>query len=90
MATKEDVEKGLERVRSKFNDIKVTESLRRFNKNIQFNYPDINLSYVMKIHEGNVREITDGTILRPNVTVTLESTYCINFIVYDSKERSAI
>jgi len=73
MATKEEVKKGLERVAAKFDDPELKEEFKRFHKSVQFVYPDINLSYVMEVAGGGVKELKEGTVERPNVVVTLDS-----------------
>ena len=73
MATKEEVRKGLERVATKFEDAEFRENFKRFCKKTQFVYSDINLSYVMEISNGMVKELREGTVTRPDVVVTLDS-----------------
>jgi len=73
MATKEEVREGLDRVAAKLEDSTLQEEFKRFEKSVQFIYPDINESYVMEIAGGAVKEIKEGTIIRPNVVVTMDS-----------------
>ena len=73
MASREEVRKGLDRVIEKFKVGKLKEYYKRFNKCIQFNYPDVNLSYVMRISGGSVEELMEGNTIRPDVVVTLDS-----------------
>ena len=74
MVTKEEVKKGLESVATKYDDLKSNWAFRRFNKTVQFVYPDLELSIIMEFagSEG-VKEIKEGTVPRPNVRVTLDS-----------------
>ena len=73
MATREEVRKGLERVAAKFEDAELKEHFGRFCKNVQFVYSDINLSFIMEISGGMVKELREGTVNRPDVVVTLDS-----------------
>ena len=73
MATKEEVKRGLERVATKFEDPELKEEFKKFYKSVQFVYPDINLSYVLELAGGEVKELKEGTAERPNVVVTIDS-----------------
>lgn len=73
MATKEEVKKGLERVVAKLEDPELKEDFRKFYKSVQFVYPDINVSYVLELAGGEVKELKEGTVERPNVVVTIDS-----------------
>jgi putative sterol carrier protein len=73
MASKEEIIKGLDQVIAKFTDTKLKEYYRRFSKNIQFIYPDIDLSYIIEVNCGKVNELKEGTIRKPDVVVTLDS-----------------
>ncbi len=88
MATKEELEEGLERVVAKYEDLKSTWAFRRFNKTVQFMYPDLDLSYVLEIagSEG-VKEIKEGTVPRPNIVVKLDSD---TFLAILNKEINAL
>ena len=87
MATKEEVKKGLKRVAAKFDDPELRKEFERFYKSLQFVYPDINLSYVMEIAGGEVKELKEGTVERPNVVVTIDSD---TFLAILNKETNAI
>ena len=56
MASKEAVKKGLEKVKSKFEDNEVKNAFKGLSKSVQFVYPDINFSYILKITDGTVTE----------------------------------
>ena len=87
MASKEEVRKGLERVVAKFEDAELKEAFERFHKSVQFVYTDLNLSYVMEVSGGAVKELKEGTLERPNVVVTLDSD---TFLAILNKEIDAI
>ncbi len=88
MATKEELEEGLDRVVAKYEDLKSTWAFRRFNKTVQFMYPDLDLSYVLEIagSEG-IKEIKEGTFPRPNIVVKLDSD---TFLAILNKEINAL
>lgn len=73
MATKEEVKKGLERVVAKLEDPELKEDFKKFYKSVQFVYTDIDVSYVLELAGGEVKELKEGTIERPNVVVTIDS-----------------
>ena len=87
MATKEEVKKGLERVAAKLEDPELKKEFERFHKCLQFVYPDINLSYVLELAGGEVKELKEGTAERPNVVVTIDSD---TFLAIINKEVNAI
>lgn len=87
MATKEELRKGLDRVAAKFEDAELKEAFRKFYKCIQFVYPDISLSYVMEIAGGEVKELKEGTVGRPDVVVTIDSD---TFLAIVNKETNAL
>lgn len=87
MATKEEVRMGLERVAAKFQDAEFKEHFKRFCKKVQFVYSDINLSYVMEISNGIVKELREGTGTRPDVVVTLDSD---SFLAILNRETNAL
>ena len=62
MASKEEVRKGLERIVSKLDNVELKEYLKKFDKSVQFEYPDIDLSYVMEISGGSVMELKEGSV----------------------------
>ena len=90
MVTKAELENGLTRVVAKYEELKSTWSFRRFNKTIQFVYPDLDLSYVMEIAgpEG-VKEIKEGTVPRPNVSVILDSDTFLGILNQEIEALSA-
>jgi len=73
LATKEEVKKGLKRVAAKLEDPELKKEFEKFHKCLQFVYPDINLSYVLEVAGGEVKELKEGTAERPHVVVTIDS-----------------
>jgi putative sterol carrier protein len=87
MASREEVKKGLERVAAKFDDTELKEYYKRFSKSVQFVYPDINLSYVMDVLSGEVKELKEGSVSRPDVVVRLDSD---TFLAILNKKTNAL
>jgi putative sterol carrier protein len=87
MTTKEELEKGLEIVTAKFEDPEIKASFKRFNKSVQFVYPDLNLTYVMEIADGEVKELKKEAVPRPNVNVTIDSDTFLSIV---NKETNAL
>lgn len=87
MASKEEILKGLERIVAKLDNVELKEYLKKFDKSIQFDYPDIDLSYVMEISGGSVKELKEGSINRPNIVVKLDSD---TFLAILNKEINAL
>lgn len=87
MTSKEEVRRGLERVAAKLDDAELREYYTRFSKRIQFVYPDIELSFVMEISGGRVKELKEGNISRPDVVVRLDSD---TFLAILNKEINAL
>jgi putative sterol carrier protein len=73
MASKEEVRKGLERVAAKLDNVELNEYFKKFQKIVQFEYKDIDLSYVMEISGGKIKELREGSVNRPNIVVKLDS-----------------
>ena len=86
MSSKENIKEGLQSIISKFEDDKVKEDFQRFNKIVQFVYPDVDTSYNLKIMGGKA-EISEERDLRPNVVITLNSD---TFLAIIKKEVNAL
>jgi putative sterol carrier protein len=87
MASKEEVRKGLERVVAKLDNAELNEYFKKFHKSVQFEYPDIDLFYVMEISGGKVKELKEGAISRPDVVVKLDSD---TFLAIINKKINAL
>jgi putative sterol carrier protein len=87
MGTKEEVKKGMERVAAKLEDPELKEEFKKFYKSVQFVYTDLNSSYVMELAGGEVKEIKEGTVDRPNIIVTIDSDTFLGIV---NKEIDAI
>ena len=90
MATKEAVEKGLEKVKAKFEENELQNAFKGFSKSVQFVYPDINFSYILNITDGKVTEGKKSIITKPDIILSMTSD---TFLSIQNKEitgRSAL
>ena len=83
----EEIENGFNKIKEKFNDPNLKESFKRYNKNVQFDYPDLNESYVMTLGDGEFKELKKGKIQRPDVLVIIDSD---TFMAIQNKEMNAM
>jgi len=74
-------------VAAKLEDAELREYFTRFYKTVQFNYPDIDLSYIMEISGGRVNELKEGIVSRPDIVVTLDSD---TFLAILNRETNAL
>lgn len=87
MASKQEVREGLERVAAKFQSSELKEHYKRFTKTVQFDYPDINVSYVMEVSRGQVKDLKEGPVARPDIVVALDSE---TFLAILDKKTNAL
>jgi len=80
MASKEDIENALNLIKDKFNDPKLKQRFSSFSKNMQFTFPDLNTSYVIKVENGEVKSIEEETLDEPDIHVTVESNVLIDIL----------
>ena len=73
MASREEVMKGLERVKARFDDPAIKEKFKDFTKKMQFSFTDLNTSFVMDIENGEVRSLEEKNIEKPDILVTTTS-----------------
>jgi len=73
MATREEVERALERVRARFEDPDLRASFRAFTKSLQFTFEDLGTSFILKVVNGEVRSLREGEVESPDIFVTLRS-----------------
>jgi putative sterol carrier protein len=87
MASKDEVREGLERVAAKLDTAELKEYFTKFHKSVQFDFPDIDLVYVLEIAGGMARALKEGAASRPDVRVTLDSE---TFLAILSKKTTAL
>ena len=73
MASKEAVKKGLEKVKSKFEKQDVKNAFKSVSKSVQFVYPDIHFSYLLKIADGTVTASKNRIFTKPDVILSMTS-----------------
>jgi alkyl sulfatase BDS1-like metallo-beta-lactamase superfamily hydrolase len=83
LASKEAVKEGLEKVKAKFGDVVVKNAFKDFNKTVQFICPDIDLSYVIKVTDGEIEVFKEGTAKKPDISIYMESD---TFLSIQNKE----
>jgi putative sterol carrier protein len=81
MSSKKEIEEALRDVINKFNDPKVKPRFANFSKIIQFNFPDINANYIIKVIDGNVESINEEKIDNANIYITVESKIFLDIII---------
>jgi len=80
MTAKKDIENALNLVKNKFDDPKLKPRFANYSKNMQFTFPDLNTSYVIKVNNGKVESLTEDKIEKPDIHVTIESGILIDII----------
>lgn len=80
MATKKDIEDALAIVKAKFDDPKLKPRFSSFSKNMQFTFPDLNTSYLMKVVNGEVESLEEESIPEPDIHVTIDSSILIDIL----------
>lgn len=73
MAQKEEVVAALNGVKAKLESPDLQPSFRDFTKTMQFSFPDINTSYLFKIENGVLKELSESSIEKPDILVTSNS-----------------
>ncbi|MDH7517150.1 MAG: SCP2 sterol-binding domain-containing protein [Candidatus Thermoplasmatota archaeon] len=73
MATKEEVLKGLNKVKSRLDDPGTKEKFKDFTKKMQFTFTDLNTNYVMDIVNGEAKSLKEETVEKPDIMVTIKS-----------------
>jgi putative sterol carrier protein len=90
LASKEAVKKGLEKVKSKFEDREVKNAFKGLSKRVQFVYPDINFSYLLKITDGEVTEDKKSIFKKPDVILSMTSDTFLSIQNKEIKGRDAL
>ncbi|MFX0067750.1 MAG: SCP2 sterol-binding domain-containing protein [Promethearchaeota archaeon] len=81
MVTREDIEEVLiDKVSKRFEDPSVADKFKGFSKTIQLTFPDLEISYVMKITNGKFDELVEGTLENPDIHVTANSDILVGII----------
>ena len=80
MTTKKEIEDTLNLVKAKFDDPKLKPRFVGFTKNMQFTFPDLSTSYLLKVNNGEVQSLTEENIHTPDIHVTIDSTIFIEIL----------
>jgi putative sterol carrier protein len=80
MTDKKPIEQALEGVKAKFDDPKLKPRFVQFTKAMQFTFPDLATSYLMRVVEGTVQSLTEESLEAPDIHVTIDSTNLIGIL----------
>jgi putative sterol carrier protein len=80
MAEKMDIERALNSIKEKFNDPKLKPRFIGFTKNMQFTFPDVGFSYLIRVVDGQVQYLGEESMPNPDILVTIESTVLIDIL----------
>jgi len=80
MSTKKEIEQVLNLVKDKFNDPKLKPRFVGFSKNMQFTFPDLKTSYLLKVNNGEVQSLAEESMPTPDIHVTIESGIFIDIL----------
>ena len=87
MASEEVVKKGLEKLKARFEDPEVKNAFKGLSKSVQFVFPDITYSYVLKITDGKVTEGKQSIFKKSDVILSMTSD---TFLSIQNKEITGI
>ena len=80
MATTEDIKNSLDGVRARLDDPKLKQRFAAFSKNLQFTFTDLDTSFVMRIENGEMKSLAEGSTESPDIHVTVESEVLMNIL----------
>jgi len=80
MTTKKEIEDALNIVKLKFDDPNLKPRFVSFSKNMQFTFPDLNTTYLMKVDKGVVQSLKEESIPTPDIHVTIDSGILIDIM----------
>ncbi len=66
-----DIKPYLQRMVNRFADPSVQASLKGFTKTLQFNFTDINESWLIRSVDGKEATLTQETVEKPDILVTM-------------------
>ncbi|MGF3555348.1 MAG: hypothetical protein ACQXXF_08850, partial [Thermoplasmatota archaeon] len=67
MTTKKEIEDTLNLVKAKFDDPKLKPRFIGFTKNMQFTFPDLKTSYLIKVNNGQVQSLSEESTPTPDI-----------------------
>jgi putative sterol carrier protein len=80
MVSIENIEASLKIVKERFHAPEVVKSLEGFTKKVLFEFNDLNISYLLKIENGQLKELTKEFIENPDVKITMSSNTFVDII----------
>ena len=80
MATREEVLEALKQVESRFDDEALKPRFAKFTKTMQFTFPDLEISFILDVEAGQVRSLSEGSVEKPDIHVTTDSTTFIGIM----------
>jgi putative sterol carrier protein len=80
MSSKKEIEDALNQVKLKFDDPNLKPRFANFSKNMQFTFPDLNTTYLIKVNNGVVQSLSEGSIPAPDINVTIDSDTLIGIM----------
>jgi len=64
---------ALNGVKTKLESPALQPSFHDFTKTMQFNFPDLNTSFLFRIENGVLKEFTESSVEKPDISVTSNS-----------------
>ena len=89
MTLKNDVELALKKVINKFDKQEYKALYGNFTKLIQFTFPDLKTSYLIKVTNGNVESFKEEKIDNPNIHLTIDSNNFLDILNKKIKPMAA-
>ena len=89
MSLKNDVEIALKKVINKFGKKEYKARYENFTKIIQFTFPDLKISYLIKVKNGNVESFKEEKIDNPNIHLTIDSNIFLDILNKKIKPMAA-
>lgn len=80
MSSKKEIEDALNIVKLKFDDPNLKPRFANFSKNMQFTFPDLKTTYVIKVSSGIVQSLVEESIQNPDIHVTIDSNILIGIM----------
>lgn len=80
MASKDEILKHLQTVRQKFKDPETKTKFTGFDRTLEFQFTDLNASYHTRIHDQKMEPFTQGSLEKPNLLVTTDSSTLIGIL----------
>lgn len=80
MSSKKEIEDALNLVKLKFDDPNLKPRFASFSKNMQFTFPDLKATYLIRVNNGVVQSLSEESIPTPDINVTIDSDVLIGIM----------